>query len=89
MAEFELPTYYLYLNEQSTRSRIEAAKPGQTVQVLVCSAEDSSAAPIVAMGTRTADGSEFNVVVTTEAGDQSHSREWWELSVDLKFYEEV
>ena len=83
MAEFEAPTYYLDLKDKSTRSRIESARPGQTVQVRVRSAEDLSAAPLVAKGTRNLGSTEFQVVVETPAGEQTHVRGWVELCKDL------
>ena len=71
MAEFESPTYVLDLRDKSNCSRIESAKPGKEVQVLVRPENDSMAQPIKAMGTRSKDGTSFNVVVTTADGKQT------------------
>lgn len=82
MKEFESPTYYLDLKDRGTRTRIEGAKVGQTVKVLVRAAEDPVATPITATGTRK-DPKEFVVEVVTDTGKQTHTRDREELATDI------
>ena len=72
MPEFESPTYVLDLRDRSNCSRIESAKPGKEIQVLVRPEHDATAQPIVAKGTRSHDGASFSVVVTRADGAQQH-----------------
>jgi hypothetical protein len=72
MAEFESPTYVLDLRNKSNCSRIESAKVGKEIQVLVRPENDSMAQPIVAMGILSKDATSFCVVVKTADGEQTH-----------------
>ena len=73
MEEFESPAYVLDLRDRSNCSRIQSAKPGQEIKVLVHPENDSSVPSILAKGTRSGDGTSFSVVVTTSAGEKEHS----------------
>jgi hypothetical protein len=77
------PTYYLDLADKETRSRIASAQVGKPVQVRVRAADNRSASPRVAQGTRI-NPTEFEVVVQTPSGPNSHIRGWDELQHDLK-----
>lgn len=72
MAEFESPTYVLDLRDRSNCSRIESAKPGKEIRVLVRPEHDTTVRPIVAKATLSNDGASFFVVVTTADGEQTH-----------------
>lgn len=72
MAEFESPTYVLEFRDRSNRSRIQSAKPGKEIQVLVRPELDVTAKPIIAKGLRSDDGETFTVIVTTAVGEQTH-----------------
>lgn len=73
-------TYYLDLKDKQTRSRIERAKPGQTVQVRVRCEEAPADEPLVAKGTRSMDSTKFHVLVQTSDGQWPHERDWEELT---------
>ena len=77
------PTYYLDLKDKETRSRIESAKPGLTVQVRVRCEEAPGDESLVAKGTRSMDGAKFYVLVETSDGCWSHERDWEELNLDV------
>ena len=74
MLEFESPTYVLDLRDRSNCSRIESAKPGKEIQVLVRPEHDATAKPIVAKGTLSHDQI-FHVVVTRADGAQQ-THDW-------------
>jgi len=75
MPEFESPTYVLDLRDRSNCSRIESAKPGKEIQVLVRPEHEATAKPIVAKGTRSHDGASLYVVVTRADGAQQ-THDW-------------
>jgi hypothetical protein len=80
MAEFESLTYVLYLRDKSTCSRIQSARPGKEVQVLVRPEDDTTAKPIVAKGILSNDGASFSVVVTRADGkQQTHAWNYKEI----------
>ena len=82
MDEFESPAYYLDLLDRSNCSRIESAKPGQEIPVLVRREDDRTKKPIGAVGTRSQDGQNFSVAVRREDGKlQAHS---WPYAVLLE-----
>ncbi len=86
MREFESPTYVLDLRDSLNRSTIESAKPNKEIRVLVRPEDDASAAPIIANGKLSEDGTEFHVFVVTSAGQQSHSWTWNTLQEALSAY---
>jgi hypothetical protein len=73
MAEFESPTYILDLRDSLNCATLEGASPGEEIQVLVRPENDEASAPIRATGTLSSDSQTFQVVVTTSAGEQTHS----------------
>ena len=68
MPDGEWPTYVLDLQDSPTCSRLENAQPGKEILVLVRRANDQTAVPMEAIGTRSPDGQEFSIVVRTEDG---------------------
>jgi hypothetical protein len=80
MAEFESPTYVLHLRDKSTCSRIQSARPGKEVPVLVRPELNKTAKPIKAKGILSDDGKTFSVVVTRADGkQQTHAWNYKEL----------
>lgn len=62
--EFFEPTYILDFRDEKTRKRIRSAKPGDVVKVKLRLVDNSAAATLEAMGTRSKDGKQFEVRLT-------------------------
>jgi hypothetical protein len=67
--------YTVDFRDSANCSRIESVQPGEAIQVLVRPERGTSAAPILAKGTRSQDGTTFMIEVTTADGQQQ-SFEW-------------
>ncbi len=70
MAVFDTLTYVLDLQDRPNCSRIERAKPGEEIEVLVRPVHDPKAPSIPAKGTLSQDGASFYVVITRTDGSQ-------------------
>ena len=68
MAVFDTLTYVLDLRDRPNCSRIERAKPGEEIEVLVHPIHDPQAPSILAKGTLSEDGASFYVVITRTEG---------------------
>ena len=75
MPPSDSPTYVIDFRDRANCSRIECAKPGEEIRVLVYPEQEPLADPIGAKGTRSQDGAWFTVEVTT-AGGKQQSFEW-------------
>ena len=86
MSEIASPTYYVDVEDKETRSRVESAKPGKTVQVRVRCEETPADGPIVAKGTRSMDSTKFHVLVKTSGRQWAHDEDWKELISKVSTY---
>ena len=86
MEDLEM-TYYLDLKDRTSRQRIETAKPGVPVKVLVRLAADRHAPSIEAEGKLSADSQDFEVTVRTAFGQVTHSKGWSEVKEDIASHE--
>ena len=70
MVELYSPTYLLDLRDRSNCSRIEHARPGEELWVLVRPVDDPAAQSILAKGTLSQDGASFSVAIPRNDGVQ-------------------
>jgi hypothetical protein len=70
MAEFYSPIYVLDLRDRSNCSRIEHARPGEEMWVLVRPVDDPAAQSIIAKGMLSQDGASFSVAIPRSDGVQ-------------------
>jgi hypothetical protein len=73
------PTYVLDFRDIRSCHRIQDANPGESVTVTVRPESDEVSPGCSAQGSRTVDGHLFEIIVTTEQGEQSHSWTWGAL----------
>lgn len=81
MEDFEEPTYIFDFRDTLNCIRVEGAKPGQQLNVLVRKTKETAAPGTKALGIRSKNGDTFTIQVTTPEGVQSH--DWtWEFLMD-------
>ena len=78
--------YQLDLSSNSCRIRIDGAKPGKYVKVLVLDNQSPTAAPLHGTGVLSEDSSVFTATFPSPDGEQSLVRDWHELRSELATY---
>lgn len=76
MASHSDPVHVIDFRNTSNCTRIEYAKPGEELDILVRLERLTDSPSIRAKGKRSGDGSTFEVTVTTKEGIESHSWTW-------------
>lgn len=78
--------YQLDFSNFSCRIRIDGAKPGKQVRVLVKDRQDASAGLLHGVGVLSDDGSVFIATFPTPTGEQTLVRDWKGLRTEIAGY---
>jgi len=77
--------YYLDLTHSLNCATIESAKANKAQNVLVRNATNPAAPAISAIGTLSADGKVYFVVIPSESEDKSFDLEWDDLKKTIEY----
>lgn len=80
------PVHIIDFRNTLNCTRIEYAKPGEELDILVRLERPTDSPAVRAKGKRSDDGSSFEVTVTTEHGTESHSWTWVFLQDALRVH---
>lgn len=78
--------YRLDFSSHSCRIRIDGAKPGKEVKVLVKDLQQADAPVLHGLGVRSDDGTQFTAQFTSVEGPQTLVREWEALRAEIGTY---
>ena len=80
------PRYQLDFSNFSCRIRIDGAKPGKQIRVLVKDLQSASAELLHGSGLLSEDASVFTATFPTEGGEQTLVRDWKGLRAEIAGY---